>query len=376
MKHLQKHLHHWFIPHEGNKYKPHALHHKHLAFHAVLALALKGLFVLSIFALPSSLLLASSEVAEIQSRIIAMTNGVRSFVGVEPLSVSTQLTNAATAKSAHMADLEYFSHYGPDGKQHKDFLQEAGYDFSVSGENLAVGFATPEGVVNGWKKSPTHYANMIDPSYTETGVGVVPGRYKEKQTNYIAQFFSSVKEQPVQEPVLGEGQIDPEKSFVTSELAEEGVNLKAVAFAPENTKQIEVKINDLSIELKQDEQDKKKWSGEKVITGEEKQYLRPLVLATAVSKNDSGQYDVQDLRYENLQPLLPARIETYQYYKKNPSSFLQMVSNVIHSYYQLIILVLLVALALGIVIERRKQYPHTIVSSVGVISLLILLLRF
>lgn len=376
MKQAGKHLHNWFIPHKGNKYKPHALQHRHLAFHAFLALALKGVFVVSIFALPSSLLLASSEVIEIRSRIIALTNGVRNSVGVPPLSVNAQLTNAAMAKSEHMSSLEYFSHFGPDGKKHVDFLKDAGYNFAISGENLAVGFTTPDGVVNGWKKSPTHYANMIDPSYTETGVGVVPGEYKNKHTNYIAQFFSSAKTGSIQEPIELTSQLDTENSFVSSERVNDEISLKAVAFATENTKEIEVFVNEVSFGLEQDLVEQGKWVGETTISKESAKSLRPLVLATAVSKNDSGEVGVQDLSYEKIQPLLPGTFETYQYYKKNPSSFLQMISNVIHSYYQLIILVLLVALTLGIVIERRKQYPHSIASSVGVISLLILLLKF
>jgi len=61
----------------------------------------------------------------------------------------------------------------------------------VAGENLAMGFSGAEEVVNGWVKSQTHYANIIDPDFSETGVGLSSGLYENYDTTLVAQFFGS-----------------------------------------------------------------------------------------------------------------------------------------------------------------------------------------
>ncbi|UBF24763.1 CAP domain-containing protein [Kovacikia minuta CCNUW1] len=41
----------------------------------------------------------------------------------------------------------------------------------MTGENIAAGYSTPEQVVQGWINSPGHRANLLNPSYTELGIG-------------------------------------------------------------------------------------------------------------------------------------------------------------------------------------------------------------
>ncbi|WP_313674318.1 CAP domain-containing protein, partial [Mycolicibacterium sp.] len=59
-------------------------------------------------------------------------------------------------------------------------LRASGYadaSFRVGGENLGWlgGAATPRGMVAAWLASAPHRANMLDPRFRETGVGVVEG---------------------------------------------------------------------------------------------------------------------------------------------------------------------------------------------------------
>ena len=45
------------------------------------------------------------------------------------------------------------------------------------GENIAWGtlsLATPRAIVAAWMASPAHRANILDPRYRETGIGVSP----------------------------------------------------------------------------------------------------------------------------------------------------------------------------------------------------------
>ena len=52
-------------------------------------------------------------------------------------------------------------------------LSSFGISYRAAGENIAIGYATPEAVVNAWMNSPGHRANILNPSYTQLGVGYV-----------------------------------------------------------------------------------------------------------------------------------------------------------------------------------------------------------
>jgi uncharacterized protein YkwD len=40
------------------------------------------------------------------------------------------------------------------------------------GENLAKGFTTPQGVLDGWMASPGHKANILNKNFSEVGFGI------------------------------------------------------------------------------------------------------------------------------------------------------------------------------------------------------------
>ena len=50
---------------------------------------------------------------------------------------------------------------------------------------------TAEEIVDAWKKSPTHYANLIDGDYKDIGVGLTGGIYRGEPTVYIAQHLAT-----------------------------------------------------------------------------------------------------------------------------------------------------------------------------------------
>lgn len=49
--------------------------------------------------------------------------------------------------------------------------QEQGYPSSLVAENIGAGYTTPEEVVQGWINSQGHRANLLNPDYTEIGIG-------------------------------------------------------------------------------------------------------------------------------------------------------------------------------------------------------------
>jgi uncharacterized protein YkwD len=78
----------------------------------------------------------------------------------------------AQIKAEDMLVNEYYSHtsptYGTHNQMISQFVPEA---IGACGENIATDRATAQRAFEAWISSPSHYANMIDPQWTHTGVG-------------------------------------------------------------------------------------------------------------------------------------------------------------------------------------------------------------
>lgn len=182
-------FHKFFIPHEGNNYHPHILHTKRAVAYSTLALCLKVFIVGFAVLLPAESFLSPDVLAEQGKKIVALVDELRAENGLKPLTPIGKLTTSAQTRANDMLTLQYFSHNGPDGHTLKYFLSQAGYDYSVAGENLAMGFSDAQEVVDAWIKSPTHYANMINKDYTQDGLGLVAGNFDGVPTVFVAQHF-------------------------------------------------------------------------------------------------------------------------------------------------------------------------------------------
>lgn len=113
---------------------------------------------------------------------LCLINRERTIRGEQPLRPNTRLRRAAQAHSRSMAFGDYFEHVGPSGQTPLARLRSVGYissshvGFEV-GENIAWGtlsLSTPRAIVASWMASPGHRANILDPHYRETGIGVSP----------------------------------------------------------------------------------------------------------------------------------------------------------------------------------------------------------
>ena len=112
-----------------------------------------------------------------ESQLIDLINAERVRLGLSPLTISPVLMQVAEAHSQDMVNRNFFDHVNPDGQDPSDRLDEAGYDWWACGENIGGGYTTPQAMFDGWMKSPGHKANMLDPDFTEIGLGYVTGGY-------------------------------------------------------------------------------------------------------------------------------------------------------------------------------------------------------
>ncbi|MDD4607410.1 MAG: CAP domain-containing protein [Patescibacteria group bacterium] len=226
-----------FIPHAGNNYQPQFLHPKRLAFYGLSAVVVKVVVVLLVLLFPITAWLSPDILQEQSQKIIELTNVIRQNVGVTPLTMSEILNNAAWQKAQDMLVKQYFSHTGPDDLTLIDWLNKVNYSYKVAGENLAIGFASAEEVVNAWTKSQTHYANMIDPEFTQIGVGMFSGQFDQQETTLVAQYFAQpqkeVKNALVQtNQVLADLDLNLENQSSSGQVLAEKVYIKDSVLEP------------------------------------------------------------------------------------------------------------------------------------------------
>jgi len=103
---------------------------------------------------------------------LTLVNGERSA----PLRLDPRLSAAAAAHAADMAARGYFDHLSPEGSRPGDRVDQTGYRWRLVGETIAEAGTDVLALV-AWNNSPSHRAALIDPRYTEAGVGRVGDIY-------------------------------------------------------------------------------------------------------------------------------------------------------------------------------------------------------
>jgi uncharacterized protein YkwD len=110
-------------------------------------------------------------VSAFAAEVVALTNQHRAAAGCAPLTINSRLMAAAQLHSEDMALRDFFSHTGSNGSLPWDRIRAQGYTFSRAAENIAAGYPTPAGVMDGWMSSPGHRANILNCNLREIGVG-------------------------------------------------------------------------------------------------------------------------------------------------------------------------------------------------------------
>ena len=103
---------------------------------------------------------------------------VREKNGLKPLTKNWELCRVARYKSQDMVENRYFSHTSPTYGSPFQMMKDFGLRYRTAGENIAFGQRTPQEVMNAWMNSDGHRTNILNPSFTQIGVGYAAnGRY-------------------------------------------------------------------------------------------------------------------------------------------------------------------------------------------------------
>ncbi len=119
------------------------------------------------------------------NEVLALMNAERAAVGLEALTLTSNLSKAATARAIEISD--YFSHTRPDGTTCFTIFKEYGISYSYAGENIAYGQSTPEAVMDSWMSSEGHKENILSENFNHVGIGC----YYKNGRYYWTQDFTN-----------------------------------------------------------------------------------------------------------------------------------------------------------------------------------------
>ncbi len=101
--------------------------------------------------------------------VVCLINKQRAAHGLPGLRESRGLDRAAQGWTNMMVATGDFTH----GADFAARITAVGFAWTTAGENIATGFLTPRAVVNAWMGSTDHCRNILNPTYTSVGTGVV-----------------------------------------------------------------------------------------------------------------------------------------------------------------------------------------------------------
>lgn len=176
------------IPQEGNNFRALILKPSFLCLFIAFYLFNQSI-IKSLTIIRPGVLGYSSEIT-IQ-KVLDQTNQERQKLGLPLLKYNSLLSKSAQLKAQDMFKNDYWAHTSPAGVDPWQFFKEAGYQYSIAGENLARDFYDTETLIKAWMNSPTHRDNISKDKYQEIGIAVVDGILNGVKTTLVVEHFAA-----------------------------------------------------------------------------------------------------------------------------------------------------------------------------------------
>ncbi len=90
-----------------------------------------------------------------------------------PLTWSESLAGAAQVQAFEMARMQRMGHFDSQNRGLADRLRALGYRYSLAVENVGVGYASLEEVVDAWLDSEGHCENLMNAGVLEFGLACI-----------------------------------------------------------------------------------------------------------------------------------------------------------------------------------------------------------
>lgn len=111
---------------------------------------------------------------DLENQLLQLVNEERIKYGLKKLVADVEMAEVARQHSADMFSRGYFSHNTPDSIDPFKRMHNAGIEYRVAGENLALS-STLALAHKGLMNSPGHRANILNPMYGRVGIGILDG---------------------------------------------------------------------------------------------------------------------------------------------------------------------------------------------------------
>ena len=136
----------------------------------------------------------------ITQKIFEKTNAIRTSRGLSELAQNDDMDQLAQLHSDNMVEHNFYSHVDHQGKSPSQCADDSNFEWRRIAENIAQvpwhenvlkcgntrsAESISECVVEGWRNSPGHYANMIG-EFDQLGVGVA---FTKDSIAYFTQVF-------------------------------------------------------------------------------------------------------------------------------------------------------------------------------------------
>ena len=119
--------------------------------------------------------LVATALAGEEEYLLTWINLMRSHASRQPLAIQPAVQSLARERSEDMARRDYFSHTTPEGETVLSMLPARGVNYSYAGETLQrnnyPAAETVEEAIRSLMDSPPHREILLDPAFTQVGVG-------------------------------------------------------------------------------------------------------------------------------------------------------------------------------------------------------------
>jgi Ca2+-binding RTX toxin-like protein len=133
---------------------------------------------------------------DLETLFLQLINEARANAGAKPLTFDGELLDSTDAHSAWMDQTDTFSHTGVNGSSAGARMTSAGYGWQGWGENIAyvsggMTEATVRQLHTNLMNSPGHYANIVNGSFEEIGIGLKEGTINGYKVVFVTQNFGT-----------------------------------------------------------------------------------------------------------------------------------------------------------------------------------------
>lgn len=113
----------------------------------------------------------TTDIDLIRQNILNLVNQERQKIWLWVLKINENLNKSAQWHAKYMSETKDFNHTTKAWLKFYERIKNAWYSWKTMWENIAYNQRSEQQVMDAWMNSPWHKANILDPDFTEIGIG-------------------------------------------------------------------------------------------------------------------------------------------------------------------------------------------------------------